>query len=398
LGDFFKLKDSFLSLGYTRSSIFKVIIISMIISAAFTPVAKWIAYKIGAIDVPKDARRMHKKPIPRIGGLAIFLGTIVGMQSILSFDSSRPELIGILIGAIILVIMGAIDDCRPLPAKLKFMVQIIAASIPIYFGIKVEWISNPLIAQSVKLPVLISIAITILWIVGTTNAVNLIDGLDGLAAGTACIAASFIGYIAFQSDQFQAFWIAMAVVGACLGFLPFNFNPAKIFMGDTGSTFLGYMLAIISVQGAAKGYAAIILTVPLLVLGLPIFDTAFAIMRRAVNGKPIMSPDRGHLHHRLIDRGLTQKQTVITMYTISIVLGIFAVMSYQSAYVRRLMVVIAPLIILLVIFMYVKVLTIKTEEPEEEESDMNDKIDNLAIKIDDEQTNQEENQKNNEKN
>jgi UDP-GlcNAc:undecaprenyl-phosphate GlcNAc-1-phosphate transferase len=174
LGDFFKLRDSFLNL-YSRTDIFKVIIISMIISAAFTPVAKWIAYKIGAIDVPKDSRRMHKKPIPRIGGLAIFLGTIVGIQIVLSFDSSKPELIGILFGAIILVIMGAIDDCRPLPAKLKFFVQIIAASIPVYFGIKVEWISNPLIAQSVKLPELISIAVTILWIVGTTNAVNLID-------------------------------------------------------------------------------------------------------------------------------------------------------------------------------------------------------------------------------
>jgi UDP-GlcNAc:undecaprenyl-phosphate GlcNAc-1-phosphate transferase len=175
----------------------------------------------------------------------------------------------------------------------------------------------------------------------------------------------------------------MAVVGACLGFLPFNFNPAKIFMGDTGSTFLGYMLAIISIQGAAKGYATIILTVPFLVLGLPIFDTAFAIMRRALNGKPIMSPDRGHLHHRLIDKGLTQKQTVITMYTISIVLGIFAVMSYQSAYVRRVMVVVAPLFILLVIFVYVKVLTMKTEEPEKKNPENKEEYEDLSNKIDD---------------
>lgn len=351
---------------YTIYDIIKAALVAFVIAFIFTPIAKWFAKKIGAVDVPKDNRRMHKKPIPRAGGLAIFIGVVASIEY--SIGINQPEIIAIFIGALILVILGLVDDCLALSAKLKLGFQIIAAAIPIYMGVRVSIISNPFASNGMtKLPLWLSILITMLWIIGTTNAVNLIDGLDGLACGVSCIASIFIGYIAFKNNQFEAFWMALAVSAACLGFLPFNFNPAKIFMGDTGSTFLGYMLAIISVHGAVKGTATLVVLVPLLALGLPIFDTAFAIMRRAVSGRPIMSPDRGHLHHRLIDKGLSQKQAVLIMYGVSILLGICATIAYKSIYIRRIMVYIAPIIIIAVIFMYVKVFSIKPEDEKHKE-------------------------------
>lgn len=193
-----------------------------------------------------------------------------------------------------------------------------------------------------------SVPLTVIWIVGVTNAVNLIDGLDGLAVGVSSIASVTLLSLTIVSKNLNVAIIAAALAGAGFGFLPYNFNPAKIFMGDTGSTFLGFVLACISVQGIMKMYALISIAVPVLILGLPIFDTLFAIIRRALTGKPIMSPDRGHLHHRLLDMGFSQRQTVMILYTLTSILCLTAVVMSLKDALRGLILVCAVLGILLI--------------------------------------------------
>ena len=305
---------------------------AFLISLALTPTAKALAYKIGAIDVPKDKRRVHKKPIPRLGGLAIYYGFLI---SVLFFSNMDKQLIGIIAGSLLIVGVGIIDDVVQLRASIKFVVQIVSALIVAFSDVRIEAISMPMafVPGGILGLGALSIPVTVLWIVGVTNAVNLIDGLDGLAVGVSSIATFSLFFIAILAGEPTVAILAAALAGSCLGFLPYNFNPAKIFMGDTGSTFLGYMLSIICIQGLFKGYILISFIVPFLILGLPIFDTAFAILRRIKNKKPIMSPDRGHLHHRLMDMGFSQKQTVAILYVITMILGLSAVMVVgQGAY------------------------------------------------------------------
>lgn len=305
---------------------------AFLISLALTPTAKVIAYKIGAIDVPKDKRRVHKEPTPRLGGLAIYYGFLI---SVLFFCNIDKQLIGIVAGSLLIVGVGIIDDVMQLRASIKFVVQIIAALIVVFSDVRIEAISMPIafVPGGILSLGVLSVPITVLWIVGVTNAVNLIDGLDGLAVGISSIATFSLFFIAILAGEPTVAILAAALAGSCLGFLPYNFNPAQIFMGDTGSTFLGYMLSIICIQGLFKGYVLISFIVPFLILGLPIFDTAFAILRRIKNKKPIMSPDRGHLHHRLMDMGFSQKQTVAILYVITMILGLSAVMVVgQGAY------------------------------------------------------------------
>ena len=230
------------------------------------------------------------------------------------------------------------------------MVQILAALIPIYYGVQITCISNPNIFS----PDLywdfgwLSIPITVLWIVGLTNAVNLIDGLDGLAIGVSSISALTMLVIAILVAEPQVAVIMAALVGACIGFMPYNINPAKIFMGDTGSTFLGYILACITIQGLFKFYAVISFVVPFLILGLPIFDTMFAIIRRMSHGQNPMTPDRSHVHHRLIDMGLNQKQAVAVLYVISAILGLSAVVLATSGALKAILCLMALLIVAVV--------------------------------------------------
>ncbi|MCI8479725.1 MAG: undecaprenyl/decaprenyl-phosphate alpha-N-acetylglucosaminyl 1-phosphate transferase [Oscillibacter sp.] len=297
---------------------------ALVVSFLTTPLVKSFAYKVGAIDVPKDARRMHKKPIPRLGGLAIFFGFMV---SILLFVRITPEMKSILLGAVVIVVLGVVDDIMALPALLKFVIQIVAALIPALHGVTIQAFSNPNIFSRNPYWVLgwLSVPLTVLWIVAITNAVNLIDGLDGLADGVSAISATTVLVIALMASEIQVAIVMAALVGACVGFMPYNLNPAKMFMGDTGATFLGYILATMSIQGLFKFYAVISFAVPFLILGLPIFDTAFAFIRRIVHGQNPMHADRGHIHHRLIDMGLNQKQAVATLYVISAILGLSAV-------------------------------------------------------------------------
>ena len=212
----------------------------------------------------------------------------------------------------------------------KIIFQLVAAICLIMFGLKIQFITNPFDQSTLYVALhAFSIPITILWVIGITNALNLIDGLDGLAAGVALISCVTMFVIAVLNQRWEAAILTSILSGSILGFLPYNFNPASIFMGDIGSQLLGYLLAAISIEGAIKSATAFAIVVPILALGLPIYDTLFAMIRRKINGKPIMQADRGHLHHRLLDMGLTQRQAVIIMYLISAVLGSFAIIAMQ---------------------------------------------------------------------
>ncbi len=320
-------------------------VIGAAISFLSTPLVKKLAFKLGAIDIPKDDRRVHKNPIPRLGGLAIFLGFIISSIVLLKINdlSFNNEMLGMLLGASIILVMGMIDDIKPLPAKVKLLTQIVAALVLIKFGMRIEYVTNffkvdgiSFLSNNTIAFGVLSIPITIFWVVGITNTVNLIDGLDGLAAGISAIAALTLAYVAYANPQLnnnqQTVMMTLALAGSCIGFLPYNFNPAKIFMGDTGSLFLGYILAAISINGFIKGATALAMVVPVLALGLPIFDTTFAILRRAFNGRPIMEADKGHLHHRLLSIGLGQKRAVLILYAVSFLLGTSAAFLLKQKY------------------------------------------------------------------
>ena len=264
--------------------VFLAFLMAVTVSFMMTPVVRTFAYKVGAIDVPRDGRRMHKKPVPRLGGLAIFIGFMV---STLLFVPITPEMRSILLGAVVIVILGVIDDSLALPALFKFVVQIGAALIPALNGVSIYAFSNPNVFSENLYWVLgrLSLPFTVLWIVAITNSVNLIDGLDGLANGVSTISATTMLVIALLLDETEVSIVLAALVGACVGFMPYNLNPAKMFMGDTGATFLGYILATMSIQGLFKYYAVISFVVPFLILGLPIFDTSFAFIRRLAHGQ-----------------------------------------------------------------------------------------------------------------
>lgn len=295
---------------------------ALIIAFILTPPARHLAFKVGALDIPKEPRKIHKKPMPYFGGLAIYVAIISCM--FVYMPHSRTN-IAVIVGATIIVLTGIVDDMFGMNAKLKLLMQIIAAAVAIYGGVKIHFITNPLSETGISLLRNLTIPITLFWIVGITNTINLIDGLDGLASGVASIAATTLLFTAALKGYDFIVMQCAIIAGASLGFLPFNFNPAKIFMGDTGALLLGYMLAVTSVLGMVKSVAAVALIVPVFALGIPIFDTAFAIIRRYINKKPIMEADKDHLHHKLMKKGLNQRQTVLVMYFISTVLGLAAI-------------------------------------------------------------------------
>ena len=314
--------------------------------AAFgaTPTVKSFATKVGAIDVPDHKRRIHDHPIPRMGGMAIFLGFII---SVLLFVRVDTPVQGILIGAVIIVATGVVDDIIQLKWYIKLGAQVVAAVVAIAHGVVIQGLMNPNVFSPHETLVTIgvlSIPITLFWIVGITNAVNLIDGLDGLACGVSAISSVTMLAAALMVAEPNVALILAALAGGCLGFIPYNFNPAKIFMGDTGALLLGYVLATVSILGLFKFYAVITFLVPVLALALPLFDTLFAIVRRLLRGQNPMTPDRGHLHHRLIDHGLSQKQAVAVLYSLSAMLGLTAVVICSTGKLRMLLLAVDLLI------------------------------------------------------
>lgn len=309
-------------------------VLAFIIAFSSTPIAKKLAFKLGAVDIPKDDRRMHKKPIALMGGAAIIMGFLIAsfFNTAWIFTPGR-EFIGLLAGLVIIAVMGILDDVKTLKARYKLIFQIAATVAVISLSdTRIMGFTNPFAASGyTEFSPIISYILTAMWIVGITNAINLIDGLDGLAAGVASISSLslfFVSILRTDLDLVTAIYtatITAALAGSTLGFLPFNFNPAKIFMGETGSAFLGFSLGVISIQGGLKSYATISIAIPLLILGIPLFDTILAIFRRITSGKSIMEADRGHLHHKLIDMGLSQRQSVVVIYIASAALGLCAI-------------------------------------------------------------------------
>ncbi|MBR6756646.1 MAG: undecaprenyl/decaprenyl-phosphate alpha-N-acetylglucosaminyl 1-phosphate transferase [Peptococcaceae bacterium] len=290
--------------------------LAMVISLFLVPWVSKLAIKIGAVDKP-NARKVHTKVMPRMGGLAIYIAFSVVLW--LSQEMT-DQLLGLFIGGTVLVIVGIIDDKTDMPAKVKLVGQIVAASIVVAFGVRVEFMTNIFLGNIMHLSFL-SIPFTIIWIVGITNAVNLIDGLDGLAAGTSIIAAITMAIVGYASGQYTMAFLAMILAGATIGFLKYNFHPAKIFMGDTGSMFLGYNLSVLAIMGVAKSFTFLSLVTPLLVLAIPILDTFFAIVRRKMNNRPIFKPDKEHLHHCLLRYGFSHRDTVLIIYLVSAILA-----------------------------------------------------------------------------
>lgn len=309
--------------------------VAFIISFIATPVVKSFATAVGAIDIPDEKRHIHHHPIPRMGGLAIILGFLTAILIFLDIDR---EVCGILIGAGIIAVLGMFDDVYDLPAWLKFLVQLAAATLVTLHGCRIDRIADWL------LPAWLSYPVSVLWIVALTNAVNFIDGLDGLAAGVSTISAGSMLLVALlamplampDGKSGQSALLLAAIAGGCIGFLPYNFHPAKIFMGDTGSTFLGFVLSSVSIYGLFKTYAVISFAAPFLVLGLPIIDICYAVLRRISHGVSPMHPDRSHMHHKLIDMGLSQKQAVAVCYLVSAILGLSAVILTDSSPIQAL--------------------------------------------------------------
>lgn len=328
-----------------NSYILFTFIVAYVITFLTTPLVKRLAFRIGAVDVPKDDRRMHKKPTALLGGLAIFLGFLISTLAFVPLHDDggllNRKLIGVLAGCTLIVIVGIFDDRYALSAKLKLALQIVAALIPVSQGVIIDIIAVPKFIDEFGYLDLgyFAAPLTVLWIVGITNAVNLLDGLDGLAVGVASISSVTLLCIALMVGEPEIVLITAALAGACFGFLPYNFNPAKLFMGDTGALFLGFILSTLAVMGLFKGYAVISLAAPILILGLPIFDTSAAILRRMHHHQPIMSPDRSHLHHRLVDAGLSQKQAVVVIYVLCALLCIIAVALVSTKAVSVLVVI-----------------------------------------------------------
>ncbi|SES87724.1 UDP-GlcNAc:undecaprenyl-phosphate GlcNAc-1-phosphate transferase [Oceanobacillus limi] len=303
------------------------------------PVNK-LAVKIGAVDFPND-RKIHTKVTPRLGGLAIFVGAFLGAIYLQPYHEHLPEII---FGAITIIITGALDDRYTIRPVVKLTGQLIAASFLISGGLIIERITLPLIGV-VDLG-FFSVLITVLWIVGITNAINLIDGLDGLATGVSSIALISIFVMAIIDAQVLVAYFCIVLIGANIGFLYHNFYPAKIYMGDTGSNFLGYMIAVVSILGLFKNIAIFSFVLPIVVLAVPIFDTLFSIIRRAIKKENIMIGDRMHIHYQILDSGYSHRKTVLILYGISALFGTLAVLLSNASITTNLIVMFFLLILL----------------------------------------------------
>ena len=328
--------------------------IAFILTYFVTPPVKRFAENVGAIDIPKDGRRVHDHPIPRMGGLAIFVGFVLSV--LLTVDMSM-QVMGLLLGAVIIAVMGALDDILTLNPWIKLSGQFLAALVAIRCGIVFDAISNPgfLNAETTIQLGWLSIPATIIWIIACTNAVNLIDGLDGLAVGISAISSismMIVSLILPTAVSGISFLLA-CLAGACFGFMPYNLNPAKIFMGDVGSQFLGFVLSCVSIMGLFKFHAIITFLIPLLSLAVPLGDTIFAFFRRIFHGQSPFHPDRGHIHHKLIDMGMNQKQAVAVLYAVSAVLGMIAVLIAAPGTAIRIVCICAAFAISITVWLFV---------------------------------------------
>ncbi len=362
-------------------------IISFAVSMAIYPLVRRLAFFSNAISVPQKERHIHSKPMPLMGGLTIITGflTAILMNFVLnkSFVAGR-ELTGLICGIAIIIIMGLLDDIVELKPLYKIFFQIAAAVTAVLLsGSRIEFITNPgSLTSLILLNPVFSFTISILWIVGLTNAFNVVDGLDGLASGTGAISAltlfavSLIRPDAEFIGSYSAI-ITIALAGSCLGFLPFNFNPAKIFMGETGSAFIGFTLAMVSMQGTLKSYTALSIFIPVIAFGLPLIDAVLAFIRRTIKGQPFYKGDRQHIHHKLTDDlGFSQRTTVLILYSASIVLGTMSVIMARSG-MKNIGILLISLVVVLVAviaFIYRPPKHLFGKSRNDEESNIDNKI------------------------
>ncbi len=292
---------------------------AFLLSYLTTPAIRTLAYKLGAVDLPTDGRRMHSSPVPLIGGLAVFISFSV---TTFLFAEIDPEIYAIWTGGTVLIILGILDDIFDLGPLIKLAVQTVAAISAIYQGVVIREVY--IFSRCVGLG-LLAVPVTVLWIVVLVNAFNLIDGLDGLSSGVCAISCVSLAFVAILYGNVQSALVAAALFGSCMGFLPYNFYPARIFIGNTGAYFLGFVLAVISVNGVFKISAVISFLLPVLIFALPLIDTVYAFFRRIAHGQAPFAADKGHLHHRLVALGLSQRDAVLVMYAVSGLFGLLAV-------------------------------------------------------------------------
>ena len=357
-------------------------LLAFITAFVITPYTIRLAQKVGAVDYPND-RRINKKPMPRLGGLAVIAGFMVSaiyliitmsIEKKVNFaeEGLNRKLIGCLLGAIILGITCYIDDVKDIKPLVKLAGQVIAAIVVVSSGVLIDNFTIPFKKNNVMLNEVFSFVLTVGWIVGITNAINLIDGLDGLSSGITLISCiSLLIIFALNESPLIAIILITALAGAIVGFLPYNFNPAKTFIGDVGSNFMGFAIAVISILGVAKTYTAIVIIAPIIVLALPIFDTLWAIVRRIVKTKSIkgvFKADKGHLHHRLMAKGYTQKQAVLILYGITATLGMVAIILLDSGIWKALS--FALLVVVFVALGYKDILHLR----EDEDANSNEKV------------------------
>ncbi|MDW2876615.1 MULTISPECIES: glycosyltransferase family 4 protein [Bacillaceae] len=290
------------------------------VSILITPLVIKFAHMIGAVDKPNQ-RKVHSRIMPRLGGLAIFIGVLAGY---FVGGLHNEKITGISVGAIIIIVVGILDDKYELSAKYKLAGQLLAAAAVVGSGLTIDLLTIPFIG-TFDLSFW-TYPITVIWIVAITNAINLIDGLDGLSAGISSIVIATIALLAGIAGKPMILMMSLILLASTLGFLFHNFHPAKIFMGDTGALFLGYSISILSLLGLYKSVTLFSFIVPIIILGVPIFDTAYAILRRIVNKRPISSPDKSHLHHRLLALGLSHRTTVLTIYGFGILFSVSAIL------------------------------------------------------------------------
>jgi len=313
-------------------------VLSMLCAALLTPLVRELSHRFGLLDHGLSSRKIHGRPVPRLGGIAIVVGFYAPLLGLLFLQSNvggmllanRNQALGLFLGGIVIAGLGVYDDLRGAGARKKFAVQFLVAGLLYYLGFRVDAIANPFGAPLLLGP--FSLPVTLLWIVGIINAMNLIDGLDGLAGGVALVAVCTIFLVSFHRNQPLMILFCAALAGSILGFLFYNFNPASIFMGDTGSMFLGFVLATSSITSGQKASTAVTVLIPIVILGLPILDTLLAMSRRAIRGRPLFRADKEHIHHRLLGLGLSHRQAVLVLYGVCMLLaGVALAMTYTES-------------------------------------------------------------------
>lgn len=377
----------------TSFNLWAPLIVAGLVTAIITPLAIFIAPKVGAMDVPKDKRRVHNKPMPRFGGIAIYAGLMVGLA--LFVLGKNAHIPAVMVGCTLIYILGAIDDIKGMKPIIKFGGQVVCATVVFAMGLRINFITNWFGEGNMNFGIAVCYLATVVWLAGITNAVNLIDGLDGLAAGISAISALSIAYVSYIHGWYVPTMAMMALAGACLGFLPFNFHPAKTFMGDGGSQLLGFAIASLSILGTVKSATLVVVVIPALVLGLPILDTLMAIIRRTIRHQSIGTADKEHLHHRILRAGFGQRRAVLLMYSVSGIMGIVAILYSRGLFIECLGLAFVALIIVGVIItdtgtnkVSLKGYRIIKELPDTPNANAKastEKIENKAVKIIDEE-------------